>query len=327
MDRFKQRERQLDAAGTPWQVNRHLRALQQSLYAYLGAQLSPVTTLSLFPSLRLASFIFHVDDRQNGKGTDHFETLIPRIAARFDPHQRVALFASWGRGYRSPEARAVTAQPVEEIEDERLSRYVGGRAEVAVVDGFEAGIETSPIDILTLSLVGFASLLDTEMVFDHVSNLNVAMDGTRRFGATLRGAVAPFEWLSLAGDVTFTDARFNHSKNRVPGVPIWMGTARADIGRRRGPKGGLSALVVGRRPLQHNASVNGYVDLGITAGWRFERVDVTAMIENVANQKIMEGAYHFASWFDETEARSALPSIHYAAGEPLTVRLLATVYL
>ena len=53
-----------------------------------------------------------------------------------------------------------------------------------------------------------------------------------------------------------------------------------------------------------------------------ERVEVA---ENIFFQKIMAGAYHFGSQFDDQS--NALPKIHYAAGRPFTVRLVLTVFL
>jgi outer membrane receptor protein involved in Fe transport len=242
-------------------------------------------------------------------------------------HRSVTLFADYGRGYRSPEARAITAAPPKSVEDKRLSLYQGGAPEITVVDTVEAGIETTPFSWLSGSLFAFASFLEREMVFDHVSNLNVAMDGTRRLGVTAQLLLTPLPWLTLGGDATWTDARFNHSKNPVPGVPRWMGSAHIHTGKPLGPSGRLALDWCGTRPLAHGAQTVGYAKLDAQAGWRFERVAVAVLVENVLNQKIMEGVYHFASWFDETEQRSLIPTIHYAAGAPITARFVATVYL
>jgi hypothetical protein len=214
-----------------------------------------------------------------------------------------------------------------EIEDERLSKYAGGAPDITIVDAVELGVSLIFDELFAFHLIGFGSWLDTEMVFDHVSNLNIAMDGTRRLGGTAEAQVNPRSWLVCQGDVTFTDARFNHSRNRVPGVPVWLGRLRFEVGEALGPNGGLLAEFVGRRPLQHDASVDGYINLQVKAGWRFKKVGLWAFVENAANQRIMEGAYHFASYFDRESKRSVLPTIHYAAGPPITFRVLATIYL
>ena len=63
------------------------------------------------------------------------------------------------------------------------------------------------------------------------------------------------------------------------------------------------------------------------AGWRFEHFEVVVVVNNTLNYEIMEGVYHYASWFDRNEERSVIPKIHYVAGEPLTVRAVFTAYL
>lgn len=327
-DGLRQQEHQLDLSRRPWQTNRDIDSAIHQTYAYAGVRLSPTRWLTVLPSLRVAAVAIDMRDRlRKGKADSAEIAALPRLAASFPIRPEVTLFADYGRGYRTPESRAVAAPPQDTIEDERLSRYTGGAPEITIVDSVQTGIELKPVRPVRMSLFGFATFLDREMVFDHVSNINVAMDGTRRWGVTFDGAYQPLRWLELGADVTWTDARFNHSGHRVPGVPIWMGTARANLGKARGPKGGASLLWCGTRPLAHGAEVKGYPRLDASVGWRFGRADLTVMVMNVLNQKIMEGVYHFASWFDEEEQRSLIPSIHYAAGEPITARFLVTVYL
>ncbi len=328
VDKLAQREDQLTPSRRPWRTVRRLGATIHQLYSYVGARLSPARWITLLPSLRMATVLHDVRDHLGSVNADSAKAaVLPRLALSFPVHRKVTLFADYGRGYRSPESRAVTAPPPETVEDERLSQYTGGVAEITIADTVQAGAEVTPAAPLRLGLFGFATFLDHEMVFDHVSNLNVALDGTRRFGITLDGSFRPLDWIGLAADVTWTDARFNQSGHPVPGVPFWTGAAALDLGRSRGAKGGASLRWCGRRPLAHGAEAKGYTRLDATAGWRFTHIDLAVVVENVLNQKIMEGVYHFASWFDEETPRSLIPSIHYAAGAPITARFLVTVYL
>lgn len=327
-DRTIQKELQLDSSGTSWRTNRDLDFTIHQPYGYAGFRLSPSQFVTLFPSVRLVTVSDIVWDRladRHGSNTEI--AVLPRLAMSFPVHEKVTLFADYGRGYRSPEARSAAAPPPETIEDERLSQYMGGAPEITIADSAEVGVTATPIRMLHISALGFVTFLEHEMVFDHVSNLNVAMDGTRRFGVTADLSLSPFSWLTLAADATWTDARFNQSGHRVPGVPIWMGTASVRAGKEKGVYGGLSLRWCGTRPLAHEASASGYAVLDAAFGHRFSSFDVGLTVDNVLNLKNMEGVYHFASWFNEEEERSLIPSIHYAAGTPVTARFFLTVFL
>lgn len=328
-DRTFQKEQQLEPDGTPWQVNRDLDFFIHEVYGFTGIRLSPFEFVDLFPSLRVVTVTDIVNDRlEDVHGSNTEVAALPRLAASFPVHDKVTLFADYGRGYRSPEARSVTAEASSSVEDENLSQYEGGASEIVIADSVELGAELDELlGVLRISLFGFAVFLEKEMVFDHVSNLNVAKDGTRRFGVTADVAFTPFSWMMLTADVTWTRATFNRSGNYVPGVPLWMGSADMSMGKQRGPRGRAALRWCGKRPLAHGATASGYAVLDIGIAWRFDRFEVSAQVDNVLNQQIMEGVYHFASRFNEEESRSLIPSIHYAAGEPVTGRFFLTVYL
>jgi hypothetical protein len=133
--------------------------------------------------------------------------------------------------------------------------------------------------------------------------------------------------MTLGAAFTHVQAKFLHSGHPIPGAPRRFATATLHLGRERGPFGGARLLWMGIRPLAHGAQTDGYVQVDADAGWRFSRVDVVLAVDNVFNADIMEGAYHFASWFDQTRARSEIPEIHFTAAPPVTARLVVTLRL
>lgn len=326
-DNIYQAEAQVDQQGRPWQTNRELEARIQHLHLYGGVRFSPWPWLEMMPSIRGDLFYYDVRDRLGDRrGDDTYFSVSPRLAASFPIHERLTLFADYGRGFRSPEARAVVA-PTGTGEDETLSRYNGGDPEIAVCDTVEVGIDFQPLEIATFKLVGFSTWLEREVVFDHVSNLNLELDGTRRQGIEAEARFNPAIWMTGSATFTWVDARFTRSGDPVPNTPSWIRTARLFFGKSRGPHGGTQLLWIGKRNLAHGATADGYVKLDMDAGWRFERFEVAIIVTNAFNVDIMEGTYHYASWFDKNEQRSVLPKIHYVAGEPLTVRAVFTAFL
>ncbi len=324
----RQNATQIDAEGEAWQANRRLGLQLHQLYLYVGLPVTPWPWLMLSPSLRADLFLFDIDDMLADRtARDALAGVFPRVTVTFPVGENLALFAKYGRGFRAPEARSVVAPPPLSVEDEPLSQYAGGRPEIAKADAVDVGAAVAPWRRARIQVTGFAVFVEREIVFDHVSNLNLELDGTRRLGLELSAQATPQSWLDLQADVTWVDARFNASRNPVPGTSPWLATANLHLGEARGVHGGLQAFVVGRRNLAHGAVADGYLLIDVDAGWRFEHLDLAAVVDNLLNSQIMEGVYHFASWFDMAEARSAIPRIHQVAGRPFTARLVLTVFV
>ena len=53
--------------------------------------------------------------------------------------------------------------------------------------------------------------------------------------------------------------------------------------------------------------------------WRWLRLDLE--VENVLNQQLREGEYHYASHWRPDEPASEIPVLHTTAGPPLNARL------
>jgi len=88
--------------------------------------------------------------------------------------------------------------------------------------------------------------------------------------------------------------------------------------RERGPRLGAHAAARARGP---------GLGADLTGRWRFAWGDVSLAVDNVGDAPTLAGATNYASWFDRTTARSALPVVHYTAAPPRTARLVLTGYL
>ncbi len=262
-------------------------------------------------------------------GREHDDLLAaasPRVALRFPTGDAWTFFLAYGRGFRAPEARsaAAAAAPDEDVE---LSRYRGGRPEIAAADAVEAGARFSPAPWLEVSAVAFATFIGSESVFDHVSGTSIEVNPTRRIGGEASVAIRPLRWLDLRLDVSGVDARFSGSGNPVPGVPPLLASLGAHAVHRWGFFGALTAFCIAPRPLAHGAVGTWQAAIDLTAGFRWRRLEARIEIENLLDSELREGEYHFASWFDRDEPRSVIPVTHYAAGPPLGVRAALTLRL
>ncbi len=327
-DQADQKEEALDLEGEPWRRDRDLLARIHGIHVWAGLRLQPWPWLEVQPSIRGDVLVYDVDDRlATRQASKVMGVASPRLAMAFPVHRAVTLFADYGRGFRTPEARSVTALPEGSVEDRTLDRYRGGKPAIAVADEVEAGLEVQPGGGVRLRLDGFGIFLQREIVFDHVSNTNLEQDGTRRLGVEASAEAAPLPWLRIQADVTWCHARFNRSGHPVPGSSPWMGGAALDLGLDRGVHGGARLSWSGRRDLAHGATAAGYALLDLHLGWRGDRWDLVLEVENATGADAMDGVYHFASWFDRTKPRSSIPVIHYTAACPATAKLVLTAYL
>lgn len=327
-DTADQSEVALDRSGAAWRTDRDLSARVHGLHAFAGLRMRPWRWLELQPSIRGDLLGYAVDDRLAGRDAGRWLGAVsPRVALAFPVHERVTLFADYGRGFRSPEPRAITAPVRGAVEDEALDRYRGGRPAIAMADAAELGLEVRLPASTSIRVAGFGTWINREIVFDHVSNTNLERNSTRRLGVEASVTSSPARWLGLHADATWCDARFERSGRPVPGSAAWTGRVFAELGLGRGVHGGVELGWSGRRRLAHGASAAGYALLDLHLGWRGERYDLVVEVENATNARAMDGAYHYASWFDRDRARSVIPAIHYTAARPATARLVFTVFL
>src|SRR5690606_22385138 len=234
------------------------------------------------------------------------------------------LFAAYGRGFRPPEARSFTAFSPERTgiaED----LYDGGEPRMTEADSVELGVRWTPHRLLSGRLATFATHVERESIFDHVSGLNLELNRTRRLGAELELTSNPIDGLSLQADLTYADARFIDSGNPVPHAPTWAAGLLAIITHPSGWRGGLRFTGIAPRALPHGARGGTCAQLDATAGYRYHSLDFGLELENVLFQRLREGEYHYASVWDRGGAASAIPVTHFVAGPPFNARLTVAV--
>lgn len=321
-DVLDQVQQHIDQQEAPLETERELDGVQTISHALVGFRFRPVEQLRLAGGARVD--VAHVSVRDGLDGDRRSSGTLAAISPRATAEWRVVnpwrLFAAYGRGFRPPEARSFTT-----FEPERTGisedLYDGGDPRMTVADSFEVGTRWIPNRYFGTSVSGFATLIERETVFDHVSGVNLELNSTRRLGAELEIHSNPVDWLTLNADVTYVDARFVDSGNPIPLAPWLVGGIRAIVTHDSGFRAGLRFMGLAPRPLPHGARGAPMAVLDATAGytWRWLRVDLE--VENLLNQRIREGEYHYASHWRPGEEPSEIPVVHYVAGPPLNARL------
>lgn len=317
-DWLDQLEDRLDAAHAPYARTRSLGGLQATAGGRAGVRWLARPWLLFETGLRGDLFAFDVEDRLTAvSGRRLTGAWSPRLTVSFFPHPAVVLLAGYGRGVRPPEARAIATGG----SATDPASYRGGLPRPTVSDHLEVGGRARLGSALELGTALFATFIEREQIFDHVSGTNLELNATRRLGLELDATVRPQPWLALRADATFVDARFVGSGAPVPGAPTLLATGEAHVFGWGGFFGGARLLALGPRPLAFGARAGAVGLADAMAGWRRGRIEVSLVAENLLGARWRQGEFNYASRWDLAQPASPLPQIHYAAGPPRVVRL------
>ncbi|MGN6110795.1 MAG: TonB-dependent receptor, partial [Kofleriaceae bacterium] len=320
-DQISQAEQRITTARIAWRDERSLEAAISSGGAWAGLELRR-GRWSAIGGARVDAMQVDAEDRLDRarSGAGRVASVAPRLAIAWRG-ERAAISVAAGRGHRPPEARAFTERPSRENMDATI--YDGGAPEITAADAVELGGELR-WSRLSVGATGFATWIDRESVFDHVSGVNALRDGSRRIGGELFVAATPLPWLALRGDLTAVDARFVVTENPVPGAPRLLATLEARLDRRPW-SAGVAGRFLGPRPLIHGATAAASTVIDAVVGWTRGRWALELAIDNLLGSSWNEGEYHFASRWDLAAPRSELPRVHIAPGRPFGARLGATL--
>ncbi len=318
----EQIEQGLDAGGAVWQERIDASIAQGSLGAWAGAEISVGDWAVFSPGLRTEligiRLLRHIDDdgvpvEAPRPAWSAAPVLAPKAAMVLLPTAAVSGFASYGRGFRSPEARG--------IED-------GDRAPVTRADSGELGLRWRPAPWLGLRAAGFLIDISNEMVFDHAAGRFLSAGATRRVGAEASTELNPLSWLKAEMELSYADGRTVSTGEPLPYAPRLLGSAGLyALGLPTGPvewTGGLRVWALGPRPLpegfySHPALV---ADLTLQAAWKGWGFGLDA--DNLFGTRWRDGEFIYPSCFDPQSGCSELPAQHITAGEPFALHLMVS---
>lgn len=356
-------------------------ALRDEVWSQKVDQLSTIAQLGLWADLdfelhervhlrggaRASLLTYAVDDRAATEAHDHeaeppddheaeptqnaADALFmgPRASLEVDVTTGLSLLASYGHGYRSPQARTLTHDQ---------------EAEYSVVRSGDLGFRFGASDQVVLSGAGYLAYVGQDLVFEpHVGGL-VNVGSSRRAGGLLHLRIHPIEELQGALSVNYVDARIlqpssaehdehdhdeaegetahghSHGEPGDPVVGVAPLTMRLDLNWRKPLRRvGAHPLIFGvgtgftyRSPKPLGADQRGedhwgspwlLLDASATVAWGPLELQLAAF--NLLQRKYATEEYLSISTWDATGATPPSEDHHVAAGPPLS--FLATLGL
>ena len=281
---------------------------------YLDLALHPLPRLSLRAGLRADALAFLTEEAGGTARSALGAQLSKRATAELVLAAGLHAVASYGEGFRSPQARSLA-----DGETTPFTRVVSA----------EAGLRYRRGERLSASLAVFYTHLSDDLVFDPATYSSELVPATERPGATLNVASEPLPDLLANASVTYARATFAGSSDRyaagslVPYAPQL--TARADlaftpllgeVGRFGALHShfGAGATYFGRRPLPYGETGHDALLIDARAALRLGPIEMGLDVYNLLGAAWYDGEFVYASSFGG--AASLVPERHVSVGAP-----------
>jgi TonB family protein len=330
------------------------------LGVFASEEVTPVKWLRLNAAGRADMLAFAVDDRlphaggadRPRSGVDSAHQLSPKASAVLSPLQegpaQLDVYVNYGHGFHSNDVRGAFANP----KVTPLTRAIGE----------EVGSRVRLFDRVDLAV---ALDLDNETVWVGDEGTTAVGDATTRRGVELETRYEITKWLAADLDLTFTKSRFKANAGNGSGLALapkqtWSGGLS---GRHAlGPgvvRGGLRFYGIADRPATDDGALTapGFTIFDLHAGYRLRRFDLAFDVENLFDSDSRAAQFATTGRLrTEPGVGAAIPAnfagcgssgrlagapdggpangrfygcedVHFTPQYPLTLRVMATVYL
>jgi len=315
---------------------------------YVDGLFSITKYVRLRAGLRADVLVFDIDDRLGNvippiREVTRFEgfrrtatgvAFGPRATLEADPLRWLKVVASYGEGYRSPQARQLQE---------------GEPAPFSKVRSYEIGAQLHESPRWSFSTALYETRLSLDLAFDATEGRMEFIGPTRRRGIVAYFQANPNASFTASMSGTFVEATLEspppptpenptppYSKGqRLPFVPPVV--LRADVRYERplvtlrgSPlvmRVGYGTTFLSPRPLPYAQEAAPVFLVDTTASLRWKQVEIGADVTNLFNAQYADTEYSFVSNWTPSTITSALPTRHLAAGAPFTILGNVTLYL
>jgi hypothetical protein len=330
---------------------------QTMVGAFINQEIAPARWLRLDVGGRADLLSFAVDSPDDttgaGTGVGAAHQLSPKASLIVTPLDReraqLDIYLNYGHGFHSNDVRGAFATPPVTPLTRAVGEEVGARARL--FGRWDLAAALWQLD------------LDNETVWNGDEGTTAVSDATTRRGVELETRFEVTPWLAADLDLSFTRSRFSSDRENGGGLALaprqtWAGglSARHDLGPGVA-RAGLRFYGIGDRPATDDGALvaPGFTEFDLHVGYRHRRFDISLDVENLLNSQFRSAQFATVSRLatepgvgDQLPAdfscgnnarlapapAGAMPGrfygcedIHFTPAYPLTLRVLATLYL
>lgn len=321
-DRITQSQRKLSVATSETTLQEVGAKVQATdIAGWLDLALHPFSRLVVRGGVRVDGLAYATEDDEGSGNGERRSAQGAHVGAKgtADLHlvDRLHAVASYGEGFRSPQARSLQQ---------------GEKAPFTTVRSYEGGLRyQTPVIRMTASL--FHTSLSDDLAFNQATARNERTPGTSRNGFAFEMAGQPLARITAAASVTYTRSTFTNTDggyvagDLLPYAPQLV--VRADTSwspvlgqlwnRTLTGKIGLGMTGIANRPLPYGEYGHDYALLDGQASVRLNEVELGISAYNLLGLAWYEGEYTYASNFTRGALPDLVPQRHVTVGAPRTV--------
>lgn len=287
--------------------------LEASYAPFLNTEFQPAPWMRVSGGVRSEVFTFDVRNRcpsciEQPAGRTTSGIVLPKANLILGPWLRTELFANYGEGYHSNDARSAVAR---------------GSAPLARAKTYEVGARSKPWgpDGLEFIATLWAIDLQSELVFVGDDGTTEIRGPTRRRGVEVAARGQVVGPLYINGSVTWAKAEFKNG-DAIPNAPELTAYGAVILRYPEGLTTQLQATYFGVRPLVEDRSFKSpsWVDVDLSSRYKLPvkldhgRLEAFFFIQNLLNTKWEQATFAFESRLRNEPA--GVTDIHFVPGNP-----------
>jgi len=304
------------AKRTPTGTTTDSDVLEASYAPFVKAEIQPISWMRVVGGLRAETFAFDVRNRCQAcidppAGRTSSGIVLPKMSLILGPWLKTELFANYGQGYHSNDAR---------------SAVTPGSSPLARSKNYEIGVRSKPWGLDGMELIATLWQIDlqSELVFVGDSGTTDIRGPSRRRGVEVAARGQVWGPIYFNGSVTYTKAEFRNG-DAIPLAPEVTAYGALLLKWPEGLTSQLQATYLGVRSLTEDRSFKSpsWLTFDLTERYQlpvklpYGRMEAFAFIQNLFNTQWEQATFAFASQLrNETQP---VTDIHFVPGNPRMV--------
>ncbi len=289
--------------------------LEASYALFVNAEVQPTSWMRLAGGLRAETFIFDVSNRcatcaEQPAGRTNSSIVLPKVNLILGPWANTELFANYGEGYHSNDARAAV---------------VPRSSPLARAKSYEIGVRSNPWgpEGIELTATLWRLGLKSELLFVGDEGTTEIRGASRREGVEVAARGQVWGPIYVNGSLTWTKAEFRNGA-AIPLAPEVTVYGAVLVRWPEGLTSQLQATYLGVRPLLEDRSVTApsWIDFDLSERYQLPiklshgRLEAFLFIQNLFNTKWEQAIFSFDS--QRRNEAGPVNGVHFVPGNPRT---------